>query len=145
MTQELYIKYHDKDLEGTVAQVKDSDWIDLRAAETVKMTAGEFKIISLGISIKLPEGYEAHIAPRSSTFRNFGLIMANSVGVVDESYCGENDVWGFPAIALRDTVVCKGDRICQFRIMKKMEPVSLVIVDHMSDKSRGGFGSTGTR
>ena len=122
-----------------------SDWIDLRAAQRVEMKAGEFQIISLGISMQLPEGYEAHIAPRSSTFLKFGIIQTNSVGVVDNSYCGDNDIWGMPALAMRDTVIEKGDRICQFRLMKKMEPVTFEAVEHLSAQDRGGFGSTGNR
>ena len=140
--QRILIKYH-TDIPHLEFIDGKSDWIDLRAAEDVEMKAGDFKIISLGISVKLPEGYEAHIAPRSSTFKRFGVIQTNGVGVIDESYCGENDIWGFPALAMRDTVIHKGDRICQFRIMKKMEPVELVEAAHMNDESRGGFGSTG--
>lgn len=107
------------------------------------MKAGEFRIISLGVSMKLPEGYEAHVVPRSSTFKKWGVLQTNSMGVIDNSYCGENDIWGFPALAVRDTVIDVGDRICQFRIVKKMEPVDFIEVDHMEDESRGGFGSTG--
>lgn len=123
--------------------MEGSDWIDLRAAETVEMKAGDYRVISLGVSMSLPSGYEAHIAPRSSTFKNFGVIQANGVGVVDESYRGDDDIWGFPAIAMRDTVIHEGDRICQFRIMKKMERVKLKPVNALNNKSRGGFGSTG--
>lgn len=126
-----------------VCAIQYGDWIDLRAAERVEMRAGEFKIISLGVSMKLPEGYEAHVAPRSSTFKRWGILQANSVGVIDNSYSGENDIWGFPALAMRDTVVEAGDRIAQFRIMKKMEPVEFAEVEHMDDPDRGGFGSTG--
>ena len=140
--QRILIKYH-TDIPHLEFIDGKSDWIDLRAAEDVEMKAGDFKIISLGISVKLPEGYEAHIAPRSSTYKHFGIIEANSMGIIDSSYCGEDDIWGFPALAMRDTVIHKGDRICQFRIMKKMEPVELVEVAHMNDESRGGFGSTG--
>ena len=95
-----------------------SDWIDLRAAEDVELKAGDFKLIPLGIAMQLPKGYEAHIIPRSSTFKNFGVIQANHMGMVDESYCGDNDQWFFPAIAMRDTTIKAGDRICQFRIEK---------------------------
>lgn len=141
---EIKVKYHVEQPELEFVEGK-SDWIDLRAAYTIAMKAFEFRVISLGISVKLPEGYEAHIAPRSSTYRNWGVIQANSIGVIDETYCGEDDVWGFPALAMRDTVIYKGDRICQFRIMKKMPPdTKITAVDHMEDESRGGFGSTGT-
>ena len=141
----LRIKYHNTDLEGYVTQYSYGDWIDLRAAVTVNMKAGEFRLISLGISMKLPEGYEAHIAPRSSTFKNFGILQANSVGIIDNSYSGDNDVWMFPAYAIRDTTIREGDRICQFRIMKRMPRVNIIEVDHLDDVSRGGFGSTGIR
>lgn len=139
----IKIKYHNPFFEKIKA-ILHGDWIDLRAAERVEMKAGEFRIISLGVSMKLPEGYEAHVVPRSSTFKRWGVLQANSMGIIDNSYCGENDIWGFPALAVRDTVIDAGDRICQFRIVKKMEPVEFVEVAHMEDESRGGFGSTGT-
>ncbi len=143
---EIKIKYHDTGLEALAfIGGAQSDWIDLRAAEKVEMKTGEFRIISLGVSMKLPDGYEAHLAPRSSTFLKYGIIQTNGVGVIDNSYSGDDDVWGMPALAMRDTVIEKGDRICQFRLMKKMDAVSFVAVDHLSDQSRGGFGSTGTR
>ena len=118
---------------------------DHPATETVTMHAGEFRIISLGVSMQLPEGYEAHIVPRSSTFRKWGILQANSMGVIDESYCGDDDVWGFPALAMRDTTIARGDRICQFRVMRKMDKPELVTVERLDNASRGGFGSTGTR
>ena len=141
---QILIKYHVPDL-PRLERLEQGNWIDLRAAEDVVMKAGEFRIISLGVSMKLPEGYEAHLAPRSSTFKKWGVLQANSVGVIDNSYCGENDVWGFPALAMRDTVIHKGDRICQFRLQKVMEPVELVEVEHLTSPDRGGFGSTGER
>lgn len=140
---EIKVKYHVPDLPEICAIGDKSDWIDLRAAERVEMKAGEFRIISLGISVKLPTGYEAHIAPRSSTFMKYGIIQTNSVGVVDNSYCGDNDIWGMPALAMRDTVIEKGERICQFRLMKKMEEVSFLTVERLNEEDRGGFGSTG--
>lgn len=141
---EIKIKYHNKNLEKVTA-IENGDWIDLRAAETVSMMAGDFKLISLGISMKLPEGYEAHVVPRSSTFKKWGVLQTNSMGVIDNSYCGENDIWRFPALAMRDTVIEEGDRICQFRIVKKMDAVSFKTVEHMEDVDRGGFGSTGVK
>jgi dUTP pyrophosphatase len=138
----IHIRYHNKGIRK-IRQAMNGDWVDLRAAETVDMKAGEFRIISLGISAKLPEGYEAHIAPRSSTFKNFGVLQVNSVGVIDNSYSGDNDVWGFAAYAVRDTTIHEGDRICQFRIMRRMEPVEFVEVEHLDGVDRGGFGSTG--
>lgn len=125
-------------IEGT-----KSDWYDLRAAEDVELKAGEFKLIKLGVAMQLPNGYEAHMAPRSSTFKNFGIIQANSVGVIDETYCGDGDEWRFPAIALRDTVIHKNDRICQFRIIEHQPPVSFKVVEKLDGKNRGGFGTTG--
>lgn len=141
---EIKIKYHNEGVEK-IAKIPNGDWIDLRAAETVAMKAGEFKLISLGVSMKLPDGYESHVVPRSSTFKKWGVLQTNSMGVIDNSYCGENDIWRFPAFAMRDTVIEEGDRICQFRIVKKMEPVEFVEVEHMDDADRGGFGSTGAK
>ena len=141
-TKKIKIKYFDNELQR-IEKIDKGDWIDLRAAEDVVMDKGDFKLISLGIAMKLPEGYEAHIVPRSSTFKNFGIIQTNHQAVIDESYCGDEDVWKFPALAMRHTVIHKGDRICQFRIMKKMPPVSFEEVDKLETTSRGGFGSTG--
>ena len=120
-----------------------SDWIDLRAAEDVEMKAGEFRLIRLGVAMKLPEGYEAHIVPRSSTFKNFGVIQTNHMGVIDGSYCGNDDEWRFPAYAVRDTRICVNDRICQFRIMKNQPEIRFEQVDCLEGENRGGFGSTG--
>ncbi len=120
-----------------------SDWIDLRAAKDYSLKSGEFQLIHLGIAMQLPEGYEAHILPRSSTFKNFGVIQANSMGIVDESYCGPNDWFFFPAIALRDTEIHVNDRICQFRIEKHQPHVSFEEVTLLKNEDRGGIGSTG--
>ena len=119
------------------------DWIDLCNAEDVSINTFECKPIPLGVCMKLPEGYEAHLLPRGSTYKNFGIIQANSMGIIDESYCGDNDQWFMPAIALRDTTIPKGSRICQFRIMPKMEKVKFVETFQMLDEDRGGYGSTG--
>lgn len=140
----IRIKYFCSDIEK-IQKIDKGDWIDLRAAETVKMKAGEFRLIPLGVGMILPEGYEAHLAPRSSTYKNFGIIQTNSVAVIDESYCGDNDQWRYPAYALRDTVINKNDRICQFRIMKKQPEIEFIEVDALKDTDRGGFGSTGKR
>ena len=139
---DIKIKYLNPDLEE-IKKIDKGDWIDLRSAATVALKQGEFKLIPLGIVMKLPNGYEAHVVPRSSTFKNFGIIQANSMGIIDNSYCGENDQWFFPAIALRDTLINFNDRICQFRIIEKMKPINFIEVDKLDDKSRGGFGSTG--
>lgn len=120
-----------------------SDWIDLRAAEDVTLKAGEFRLIPLGISMELPAGYEAHVVPRSSTYKNFGIIQTNHMGVIDESYCGDQDQWFFPAYALRDTQIREGDRICQFRIMEHQPAVVFEETETLSGEDRGGFGSTG--
>lgn len=123
----------------------NGDWIDLRAAEDVNLEKGDFRLISLGVSMKLPDGYEAHIVPRSSTFKHWGIIQANHMGVIDNSYCGDNDIWKFPAIATRDAVIYKNDRICQFRIMKKQPCVRFDTVEHLNGPDRGGFGSSGRK
>ncbi|MGM9916975.1 dUTP diphosphatase [Anaerotignum sp.] len=120
-----------------------SDWIDLRAAERVELKAGEFKLIPLGIAMELPKGYEAHIVPRSSTFKNFGIIQTNHCGIVDESYCGNNDQWFMPAYALRDTVIEVNDRICQFRIFEHQPALVFDEVEDLGNENRGGHGSTG--
>ena len=138
----IKIKYHCEELEK-IKSIENGDWVDLRAAENVTMKAGENKLISLGVSMKLPDGYEAHVAPRSSTFKNWGILMTNSVGVIDNSYCGTNDIWKFSAYAVRDTEIKINDRICQFRIIKKMPELSFEEVKALEEKDRGGFGSTG--
>lgn len=120
------------------------DWIDLRAAEDVELKAGEDKLIPLGVVMELPQGYEALVAPRSSTFQKCGILMANSLGIIDESYKGENDEWHFPAYAVRDTVIHKNQRICQFRILRHQPLIHLQEVDTMGNTDRGGFGSTGS-
>ena len=138
----LIILYHDKELKK-IEKLEQGDWIDLRAAEHVELKAGQYKLISLGISVQIPEGYEMHIAPRSSTFKNFGIIQANSVGVIDESFNGPGDVLHFPAIALRDSIINKNDRICQFRLMPKQEKLIFAEVTRLDNDNRGGFGHTG--
>lgn len=138
----IKIKYHNPDL-TKIEKIEVGDWIDLRAAENVKLSAGEFKLINLGISMKLPEGYEAHVVPRSSTFKTWGVLQTNSMGIIDNSYSGTNDIWRFPAYAIRDTEIKVNDRLCQFRIVKKQPKVELIEVDKLDDIDRGGFGSTG--
>lgn len=122
-----------------------SDWIDLRAAERVEMKAFEYRLIPLGFAMELPEGYEAHVLPRSSTFKNFGIIQTNSMGIIDNSYKGDEDYWFFPALALRDTVIEKGDRICQFRITEKMKEVTFHFVEKLGNQNRQGYGSSGIK
>lgn len=122
----------------------NGDWIDLRAAKDVELKAGDFALIPLGVAMKLPEDYEAHVVPRSSTFKNWGIIQTNGIGIIDNSYCGATDEWKMPVYATRDTVIHKNDRVCQFRIMKNQDLVDFVECN-LPDKSRGGFGSTGVR
>ena len=138
------IIYHNKNIEK-MTQFENGDWLDLRAAETIEMKTGDFKLISLGVSMKLPQGYEAHIVPRSSTFKNFGILQTNSCGIIDNSYSGTNDIWKFPALAMRDTVIHEGDRICQFRIVDKQPELHFNEVDELDSVNRGGFGSTGIK
>lgn len=139
----LQVKYH-TDIEP-LAQKEGCDWIDLRAAEDVELFAGSFRLIPLGISVRLPEGYEAHIVPRSSTFKTWGILQTNSMGVIDESYCGNDDEWMIPVYATKMTRINKNDRICQFRIVKKMPNLEIEKVEILSEKNRGGFGSTGIK
>ena len=120
-----------------------SDWIDLRSARNISLKKGEFCLIPLGIAVELPAGYEAHIVPRSSTFKNFGIIQTNSMGIIDETYCGNGEQWHFPAYALRDTEIHVNDRICQFRIMEHQPALTFVKTERLAGQDRGGFGSTG--
>ncbi|WP_432627784.1 dUTP diphosphatase [Brotaphodocola sp.] len=141
----IRIKYFKENMEKLTYVDGKSDWIDLRAAEDAKMKAGEFRLIPLGVAMELPKGYEAHVVPRSSTFKNFGIIQTNHMGVIDESYCGDGDQWFFPAYALRDTEIHEGDRICQFRIMEHQPQISFEETDHLDHEDRGGHGSTGRK
>lgn len=141
---EIKVKYFDSEIEK-LQKISKGDWIDLRSAETIDLKAGEYRLIRLGVGMILPDGYEAIVAPRSSTPSKFGVLLSNSIGVIDNSYSGDEDEWRFPALAIRDTHIEKGDRICQFRIIKNMDPVEIVEVDHLNEISRGGIGSTGTR
>jgi len=138
----ILIKYHSDDIEK-IEKIEVGDWIDLRAAETVTLSKGEYALISLGISMRLPDGYEAHVVPRSSTFKKWGVIQTNSMGVIDNSYSGTNDIWRFPALAIRDTTIHKNDRICQFRIVATQPEINFKTVDQLDKVDRCGFGSTG--
>lgn len=140
----LKVKYFDKEIDK-IEKKEIGDWIDLRSAETVELKAGEFKLISLGIGMIIPDGYEAHIVPRSSTFKNFGIIQTNHMGIIDSSYSGDNDVWFFPALAIRDTIIYKNDRICQFRLVENQPEFDIITVAKLNDKNRGGHGSTGIK
>ena len=142
-TETIKIKYHTDEIEKLRYIDGKSDWIDLRAAEDVELKAGEFKLISLGVSMELPKGYEAHIVPRSSTFKTWGILQTNSMAVIDESYCGDNDIWRYPVYATRDTIIHKNDRICQFRIEKHQPTIMFEEVDTLGNEDRNGFGTTG--
>lgn len=143
-TLNIKVKYFDQEIEK-IQKIKVGDWIDLRSAENVLLSKGEYALIGLGVGMILPDGYEAHVLPRSSTPSKFGVIMANSMGVIDNSYSGDSDEWKFPAVALWDTEIKKGDRICQFRIVKNQPGINFETVEHLKDESRGGIGSTGKR
>ena len=141
--EQIKIKYFTDKIEKLAYIDGKSDWIDLRASEEVTLKQGEFALVPLGVAMELPKGYEAHIVPRSSTYKNFGVIQANHCGVVDGSYCGDNDQWFMPALAVRDTHISFNDRICQFRIMENQPKIAFDEVVSLSSTDRGGFGSTG--
>lgn len=141
--EKIKIKYLSDKIEKLRFIDGKSDWIDLRASQEIELKRDEFKLIPLGVSMQLPSGYEAHVVPRSSTFKNYGVIQTNSMGIIDESYCGDNDQWFFPAYALRDTVIHVNDRICQFRIEKKQPEIEFIEVNQLDNPDRGGHGSTG--
>lgn len=139
---EIKIKYF-TDIQP-IEKIEKGDFIDLRSAEDIDLDAGDFAIIKLGVGMKLPEGYEAHIVPRSSTYKKWGIIQTNGVGIIDNSYSGDNDQWMMPVLAMRDTHISKNDRICQFRIENKQPEIEFTIVEKLDDESRQGFGSTGS-
>lgn len=140
----IRIRYINKDIDHIEA-ISKGNWIDLRAAQDVVIAKGGFALIPLGVAMKLPEGYEAHLAPRSSTFKKYGIIQVNSVGVIDNSYSGSNDEWKMPVYATRDTIINKGDRICQFRIIEIQPFIEFEECESLDDEDRGGFGSTGVK
>lgn len=138
----IEIKYFDNEIDK-ISKICQGDWIDLRSAETIHLKKGEFHLVPLGIGMKLPDGYEANIVPRSSTYKNFKIIQTNSFAVIDNTYSGDNDQWFYPVIAMEDTVINKNDRICQFKINKIQPPIILSEVKKLGDNDRGGIGSTG--
>ena len=140
----IQVKYHNNNI-PKLKKIEQGDLIDLYAAETVELKAGESCLISLGISMKLPDGYKAQVYPRSSTFKTWGILQTNSVGQIDNSYSGDNDIWRYPVYATRDTVITEGDRICQFELVPIMENIEIEVVDKLGDVDRGGFGSTGNK
>lgn len=141
----IRIKYFSKDAERLRYIDGKSDWIDLRASERVELEKGDFKLIPLGVAMQIPEGYEGHLLPRSSTFKNYGILQTNACGIIDHSYCGDGDMWRMPVYATRNTVIEKGDRICQFRIVKNQPQIVFEECETLGNDNRGGFGSTGTR
>ena len=141
----IKIKYFTDKIDKLTYIDGKSDWIDLRAAEDVTLKKGEFKLIPLGVAMELPEGYEAHVVPRSSTFKNFGIIQTNHQGVIDCSYCGDNDQWFMPVLAMRDTQIHVNNRICQFRIMENQPKLVFDEVERFGNTDRGGHGSTGIK
>ena len=141
--KQIKIRYFSDEIERLRYIDGKSDWIDLRCAERTELKAGDFALIPLGVAMEMPEGYEAHVVPRSSTFKTWGILQANSMGIVDRSYCGDNDQWRLPVYATRDTVIEVNDRICQFRIMENQPKLEFLKCEHLSGPDRGGFGSTG--
>ncbi len=143
MTKTIKIKYFTDKIEKLAYIGGKSDWVDLRCAEEISLKKGEFRLIPLGIAMELPKGYEAHVVPRSSTYKNFGIIQTNHMGVIDETYCGDNDQWFMPVYAMRDTEIHINDRICQFRIMEHQPELLFEETDVLGHQDRGGHGSTG--
>lgn len=143
--QQIRIKYFTDKIDKLEYIDGKSDWIDLRASERVELHAGDFKLIPLGVAMQLPKGYEAHLVPRSSTFKNYGILQTNSCGVIDCTYCGDEDMWRMPVYATRDTVIEQNDRIAQFRIVENQPRIVFEQVEMLGNENRGGFGSTGKK
>lgn len=147
----ISVKYHSDKLTRLLKSDK-GNWIDLRSSDVYSLSAGDHKIISLGVSMKLPDGYEAILAARSSLFLRHGLIITNGIGIIDNSYCGDNDIWGLSVYATYSTVIDFDERVAQFRIVPTMEQIAkehqlsyyFQEVDTLNTEDRGGFGSTGT-
>jgi len=140
----IKVKYHKNDIER-LSKISIGDWIDLRVAEDYQLFKGDYKLLSLGLSMQLPDGYEAHVVSRSSTFKNFGVLQTNSFGVIDNSYNSDSDLWMYPAYATKDIFIPKNTRLCQFRITKNQPSIEFEEVDTLGNEERGGFGSTGTK
>lgn len=143
MVETIKVKYLDPENTNYMQMTENGDWCDCYAFSDLSLKAGEFGYVNLGFACQLPDGYEAHLAPRSSTFKNFGVLQTNGVGIIDNSFCGDSDVWMMPVYATRDTEIHKGDRPCQFRIVKKQPDIEFVEVTSLGNEDRGGFGSTG--
>lgn len=145
---EVKIKY----LNGAtkLKAIEKGDWIDLYAAEDVTLKQGESTLVSLGFAMEFPPQYEAHLLPRSSTFKKWGIIQTNSMGIIDHTYCGNKDIWRMPVYCLvprhgEVTHIQKGDKICQFRLVERMKEVKFNETNHLGNEDRGGFGSTGSK
>ena len=141
---QIKIKYH-TNFDKPIEKIAKGDWIDLKSAVTYEYKKGDFFLVNLGVSMELPKGYEALLAPRSSTFKKYGLIVANSIGVIDNLYHSDDDVWMLPVYALRDGHINKNDRVAQFRILENQPKIEFEVVEHLNNKPRGGFGSTGVK
>lgn len=143
-TKEIKIKFKDPSVYKEFNHIEVGDWIDLRTNDIVTIKKGEFKMIDLGVAMELPVGFEAWVAPRSSTFKNFGLLQVNNIGIFDNSFKGNEDYWNFLVLATEDVTIPKGARICQFRIMENQPQIEFKVVDKLNNENRGGIGSTGT-
>ena len=139
---DIFVKYL-TDTIDPISQAHSGEWIDLRTAKLIALRQGDFALIPLGVIISVPSGYESILVPRSSTFKKYGIIQTNGIGVIDHLYCGPNDEWKMPVYATRDTVIPANTRICQFRIIPSQEVTIRTVNSVMQTKSRGGFGSTG--
>lgn len=139
---EILVKYHSEKAKP-IKQAHLGEWFDLRAAESYDFKAGNKYMINLGVSIAVPPGYEAILAPRSSTFKNYGIFQTNSIGVIDNSYSGDDDIWMMPVFATRDAHIEAGDRVAQFRIQRNQGSPRVKEVRYLGKTNRGGFGSTG--
>lgn len=138
---QLKVKKHSKDVKFAV--IPEGDWQDLAIVEDVEMKAGEFRKISFGFAMKLPEGYEAHIVPRSSTFERYGIIQTNGIGIIDNKYEGNNDIWMLPCYATMDIIIPAGTRTSQFRLVEKQKKLKIEYVENLEGEDRGGFGQSG--
>ena len=138
---DIKVKYFDNACK--FEKIYNGDWIDLRSRIEIEGHAGQYYEIPLGVAMELPEGHEAHVIPRSSSFKRYGFIQTNSMGLIDNTYCGDTDEWKLPVLFMRHTVIHKGDRVCQFRIVENMKSVNFQIVTKLYGKNREGLGSTG--
>lgn len=143
-TKEIKIKFKDPKVYEEFNHIEVGDWIDLRTNDVVTLKKGQYRMIDLGVAMELPKGYEALVVPRSSTFKNFGLLQVNNIGIFDNSFKGNEDYWNFLVLATRDATIPKGTRICQFRIMENQPQINFKVVDKLNNENRGGIGSTGT-